>query len=493
MIRLYRLSIVIWLIIGIYGIFYNLSYIDEAKYLIKGWLISTGQVGYYTTPEFFYQHMPGALLWFGWGQKLFGPSLLVGRLQSLLLSGLILYLTYSLAKNLAGKTAGKLSLMILALAPVAGLYYAAAIPQALSVTVLLLALLAVSRQKYLWSSFWFSLALVVRENFLFTLAIYLLFLVWLVKDWKIIAKNILVVLLTLSIFFLPGWPGILEVFYNFPGISNLLPISQVQKTVLGLNWMQTNHSFDLYFQAIKEFGIIYFSLIISLLIAALGIFKLKLATKTKPTWYLLLILAGFNFLAHAWSAFQLSPRAIVSYLAYIVPLLAVIGAVAINRQAKPWLKYYPGLLLLALASVRFASITGHLNQPTNLRQINESIKPLQEITAGKNNIIWFSEPMALYLAGRVSYYPLINHTNFFKPSDDTTTVQSLGFWNQDLMLEWLNEADLVVIDSNRLSLMQQSALALPTATMINNRLQQQFSTLELNQYIWPGNLRFFQK
>src|SRR3990167_10533467 len=101
-----------WFLVGLYGVFYNISYIDEAKYLIKGWLMTTGQIGYYTTPEFFYQHMPGGLLWFGLGQKLFGPSLLVGRLQSLVLSWLILWLTYLLAKNLAGKTAGKISLLI---------------------------------------------------------------------------------------------------------------------------------------------------------------------------------------------------------------------------------------------------------------------------------------------------------------------------------------------------------------------------------------------
>src|SRR3990167_1812652 len=126
-----------WFLVGLYGVFYNISYIDEAKYLIKGWLMTTGQIGYYSTPEFFYQHMPGGLLWFGLGQKLFGPNLLVGRLQSLLLSGLIFWLTYLLAKNLAGKTAAKLSLLILSLAPVAGLYYVSAVTQGLSVVTLL--------------------------------------------------------------------------------------------------------------------------------------------------------------------------------------------------------------------------------------------------------------------------------------------------------------------------------------------------------------------
>lgn len=485
------LAIVNWFLVGLFGVFYNISYIDEAKYLIKGWLVATGQVGYYSTPEFFYQHMPGGLLWFGLGQKLFGPNLIVGRLQSLILSWLILWLTYLLAKNLAGKTAGKLSLLILSLAPGAELYYASAIPHVLAATVLLLALIAAGRKKYLWSSFWFTLAFIVRENFLFTLMIYLGFLVWQLKITKALLKNLVVIALTLAVFFAPGWPGILNVLKNFPGVSWLLPVDPAEKAVLGLNWMIKNYDLNLYIRAIKEFGVIYFSFIISLTAASMAMMKLKLTAKIKPTWHLLLIIACFNFLAHSWSAFQLTPRAIVSYLPYIAPLLAVIGGVALNCSPKSWLKAYPFLLAIALFTNRYSSVAGHFNQPTHLQQINQSVQPLRKLTAGKNKIIWLSEPMALYLAGKVSYYPLINHTNFFKPSNDTATVRSLGFWNQNMMSEWLNQAELVVIDSNRLSLLNQNSLTRPTAEMIVDRLQTHFISLKVDSVIWPGNLSFY--
>lgn len=482
-----------WFLVGLYGVFYNISYIDEAKYLIKGWLIATGQIGYYSTPEFFYQHMPGGLLWFGLGQRIFGPNLLVARFQSLLLDILIFYLTYLLAKSLAGKFAGKLSVMLLALAPVVGLYYASAVPQGLSVVVLLLALIAFSRQKYLLSTFWFAIAFIVRENFLFTLILYLPFLAWQLKSGREFVKNLLLVFAVLTVFFVPGWPGILKVLYNFPGVSNFIPASSAEKAVLGLSWLQQRYDLNLYLQAIKEFGVIYSSFIISLAFAVTSWFKLKIKPGIKIAWWLLITIAGFNFLAHTWGAFQLTPRAIISYFAYTAPLLAVIGGILIGSRPKLWLKIYPTLLIIALFAIKFASLAGHFNQPTDLYKINQSVKPLQQITAGKNNIIWLSEPMALYLAGRVSYYPLINHTNLFKPSNDTATVQSLGFWNQEMMSNWLNQADLVVIDSNRLSLMQQSSLARPTAEMIVSRLNNQFTPLNVSTDIWPGNLRFFQK
>ena len=255
--------------------------------------------------------------------------------------------------------------------------------------------------------------------------------------------------------------------------------------------MIKNYDLNLYIRAIEEFGVIYFSFIVSLVAASITMIKLKLAAKIKPIWYLLLIIAGFNLLAHTWSAFQLTPRAIVAYLAYIAPLMAVIGGVALYRSPKSWLKAYPFLLILALFTNRYSSVAGHLNQPTNLQQINQSIQPLKELTAGKNKIIWLSEPMALYLAGKISYYPLINHTNFFKPSTDTDTVRSLGFWNQEMMFQWLDEAELVIIDSNRLYLLNQNALTRPTVEMIISRLQTQFTPLPINNYIWPGNLSFY--
>jgi hypothetical protein len=97
------IAVISWVLAGIYGVIFNISYIDEAKYLIKGWLITTGQVGYYSTPEFFYQHMPGGWLWYGMGQKLFGPSLLVGRVQSFLVGLMILSLSFVLGKRINDK------------------------------------------------------------------------------------------------------------------------------------------------------------------------------------------------------------------------------------------------------------------------------------------------------------------------------------------------------------------------------------------------------
>ena len=178
-------------------------------------------------------------------------------------------------------------------------------------------------------------------------------------------------------------------------------------------------------------------------------------------------------------------------MAYVAPLLAVIGGVALIRSPKSWTRIYPFLLAIALFTNRYSSVAGHFNEPTHLLQINQSIQPLKKLTAGRDKIIWLSEPMALYLAGKISYYPLINHTNFFKPSQDTATVRSLGFWNHAMMSEWLDQADLVVIDSNRMFFLNQNPLTQSTAEIIVEKLKTQFTLLQLDSNIWPGNLSFY--
>lgn len=480
-----------WVVIGLFGLFYNITYIDEAKYLIKGWLMATGQVGYYSTQEFFYQHMPGGLLWFGLGQKIFGPSLFIGRLQSFILCIIIFSLTYILAKSVAGKTAGKLSLLILSLAPGAELYYTSATPHALAITAMLLAFIALFKNKTLWASLWFSLAFIVRENFIFTLIIYLVFIIWRLKISKYFMKNLLVIFTVLAIFFIPGWPGILKVLYNFPGISFLLPISSAEKMVLGLNWQIQNYDLSLYFRAILEFGVIYLSLGICLAVAAFFIYKNKLPVNYKPAWYFLLLITALNFFAHVWGAFQLTPRAIVSYMAYITPLLAAIGGIGLTKLPQRWLKFYPILLIIALYTNRYSSVAGNINKPTDMQKINQSTSTVTKLTNDKNKIIWLAEPIALYTAGKISYYPLINHTNFYKPSTDTATVRDLGFWNQSMMNDWLNQAEMVVIDPNRLKILNLNQASRSVVETINTKLKTSYFQIYPGGNIWPENLEFY--
>jgi len=479
------IPVLTWLIIGIYGIYYNITYIDEAKYLIKGWLMTTGQVGYYSTPEFFYQHMPGGLLWYGLGQKIFGPSLLAARIQSFLIGLLVMFFSYKLA-GLINPKAKKNILAILSLGPVAILYYSSAVPQSLAALTLVLAFYWLFKNNFFLTTIWFTLAFIVRENFLFTLIIYFVFLmIYHRKIWLVQAALAVGII---SLFFLPGWPGILNVLKNFPGVSWLLPVNEAEKSVLGLNWMSNNFNWHLYIKAFKEFGAIYFGFLLLGLTNLVNGFKNKALWLKESSWQLLLVITGFNVLAHTWAALNLTPRAIVAYFAYVFPLLAIIGSVWLKKIPQ----YYWLLLFISLIGMNFSSLFQKPGRQNTISTLNQSVKELKPIINHKQKIVWLGEPINLYLAGRASYYPLINHTNFYKPSLDTSTVKKLGFWNQAMMAEWLNDVDLVVIDEGRLALLNQSSQTQPLVELIKVKINNDFKEISVGTNIAPGNFTFYE-
>ena len=99
-----------YLALAIYGLFFNYTFVDEVKYISKGYYILSGEVSFYNTAGFLYQHTPFSNLWFGLGQIIFGPSLLIARIQSLLLGLATLYISYFLAFFLKNKIAACLTL-----------------------------------------------------------------------------------------------------------------------------------------------------------------------------------------------------------------------------------------------------------------------------------------------------------------------------------------------------------------------------------------------
>jgi len=506
--RLIILSTLVWLVLGIYGIVFNITYIDEAKYLIKGWLMATGKVGYYTTPEFFYQHMPGGFLWYGLGQKLFGPNLLVGRVQSWLVGLLVFYVSFLLGKKLAGKKGAVITLMLLSLVPVIGPYYSEALPQSLSVLMLILGFLFLydgwvknRLSGFTWATVWFSLAFIVRENFLFTLVIYLFLISFKLRNSLIqLAWQWIAALITMGLFVLPGWPGTIEVLRNFPGVSRLLPVSQTEREVLGLYWRgEFVNDWVLRLRAVASWGIIFHAWAAAVLV---GVWHLVKHRKIK--WFknqrqkefllIMLLITLFNTLAHAYSAFKLSPRAIVSYSSYVAPLWAILLGFWLSKYLKPVLmkKVFVSYILfipLIIVGITFSNISS-LEKPW-LLEINQSAKKLKPLVENSDKIIWINEPTVFFLAGKVSYYPLINHINFYKNSEDTRTVRDLGFWNLEMLDEWLKEADLVVIGKNKMKVLNQSSEGAPVAKFLEERMIRDFEIKRIRRDIWPDIITFY--
>jgi len=509
--RIVLISIVIWILVGIYGLVFNISYIDEIKYLIKGFLMINGDVGYYTTEGFFYQHMPGSFLLFGLGQKIFGPSLLVGRLQSFLIGLLVFLSSWWLSKKISGKLASLMTLVLLSLCPTVTFYYSTPTPQSLLILFLILGLgnlydgmVKKSNFSFYLATIWFSLVFVIRENFLFSLGLYLGLLVLVFRKKLIVfSKHLLTSIISVSVFIVPGYPGTVNILKNFPGVSRLLPVSQIERGILSLYWKEDLQTIGLYWRAIRDFGVVFHAWIIigGLLVVGFLIKKEKMKLSLKPKhlyWLFLVTIAGFNFFIHSWAAFKLSPRAIISYFPYIAPLVAVLMADRLAvfykkcKKKQFLLLGYVGLLIMLPIGLRYGRNFAIPTLWPQLRKIHHSGKLLKPIVGDKDKIVWISEPHSLFLAGKVSYYPLINHINFYKPSDETEAVKNLGFWNIEMLDNWLKEAELVVIGDNKMKLLKESNQAATLTQFLEDKLANDYKlTLKTNQ-IWPGKLSFYE-
>jgi len=149
-------------------------------------------------------------------------------------------------------------------------------------------------------------------------------------------------------------------------------------------------------------------------------------------------------------------------------------------------------LILAIAGLPLASLFQRPSRVNTLQRLTLSANSLKKVVEQKEKIVWITGPMPLYLAGKVSYFPLINHTNFLKTSTDTETVRALGFWNKAMMEQWLKTADLVVIDDHRQKLLKSNPKTIDVAILLEEKLLSEYKSIPAPENVWSEELRFYE-
>jgi 4-amino-4-deoxy-L-arabinose transferase-like glycosyltransferase len=92
----------VYFILGLLYVFLGRFWADESWYFGGSWLVAGGQVPY---RDFFIHHNPVFFYIYALPQHFFGPSIIVGRLTSLVIMMLTFVLLWRLARKLGGKTA----------------------------------------------------------------------------------------------------------------------------------------------------------------------------------------------------------------------------------------------------------------------------------------------------------------------------------------------------------------------------------------------------
>ena len=99
----------------------------------------------------------------------------------------------------------------------------------------------------------------------------------------------------------------------------------------------------------------------------------------------------------------------------------------------------------------------------------------------------------LHLADRVTYGALFNSLNSFKPRAKTNIVEKYTFWNEDLANRWLNDADIVLLEENKLKIISDSSPLSNLDKIINKDLKQNYKLINRIEDFWPSPLLVFKR
>ncbi|MEZ0394879.1 MAG: glycosyltransferase family 39 protein [Anaerolineales bacterium] len=162
--------------------------LDEASYLLKGYLFASGVYEPFQPYGFWVNKMPLSFLIWGWVERLFGPGLRTGRYFAILLGALVALGVWLVARRFGGRWLAAASVWLLVLNPALLSLYGAAASQILVACLLTWALvLSLGERRPAWQialgSALAGAMVLTRENMVFVLPLLLLYVFW-EHGWK---------------------------------------------------------------------------------------------------------------------------------------------------------------------------------------------------------------------------------------------------------------------------------------------------------------------
>ena len=468
--------LIVCLLFAVYQLGFNAltldTWMDEGKYLMKGYWYLTGQVPPYSTVDpTFYMPLPfysvGAMEW------LFGIGYLPGRALAIFFAIACLVLVYLTGARIGrSRLAGAGAAVLVVGYPVTLTYFATATPYAMVSCLslaLILVLLAVPARRIAWglSGIILWVLLFTRPN--------MLPMAMIPAGWALLieSRRKIECLALASLTFLAAslatlWifgHGLLEVVLDVPGLSQIAtllgappaPISRILPlTVSPLDPVLSLREVPTYFYV--YFFRPYFAVsAISLAVIALRIFSVWREPSERRVKPIDLILTYFWITAvlHYLLSLSYCVDCIIPYTNYFLPVgalgvAALFGEIErLTHNSRPMLAAFIGVCVIAVVMQASPSF------PTLLRPGTDKVKTaatelaaqLRPKLSGTGRVLVLSDRVetaqAVWLAGgvieaRSLYLP----TNFREPKPGVTPEErekvdaitwEAGFWNEDTM------------------------------------------------------------
>jgi 4-amino-4-deoxy-L-arabinose transferase-like glycosyltransferase len=473
---------------GVLFALYLFSWDAEWSYVWFGNLAVRGELRLFQD-EMLGERLPLPFYVIGLSQWMGGPSLLAGRLTSLLLGVGVVLGTYALGRAIGGRPCGLLSALFLVTHSLVIGYYAAASYFAFCALLIVAGLLAIAAGPPPWGAFTgmasISLLSVSRANLAVMVPAVLLYLLLRARSSRERAGLVAIAALPPAMFF--AWSS------EHWKILAYVPLLWHLVEPLGYRSMFTLGAQDLLPEPDGLAGILWFgkrhffwivTSTVLLLYWALGR-RPRPSLRSAPP--LMWFIVGLSLYTLAWQALILNMyfKSVAAWATAFAPLWAVVlgwGASATLARREHSAAARAGTAAFLLAALALSpALTRHAAMPsplpagpTIIGHVERAASEIRAVIPGDRPVFLLGNPMAAYLAGLKPYLQQIIHAYTLVPVDDAAVSRS-GLWGPREIERWLgHEATFAIIDPNLLDRYEAVEVYRPVARRMRSLLHTQF-------------------
>ena len=237
------LGAVIYLVQAVLYAHIRLPNLDEGSYLYKGYLLATGAYKPFQPYGLWINKMYLSFFFWGWVQALFAPGLLVPRYFAVFLSALNLLGLWVVSRRMGNRWLATIAVWVLTLNPTLISIYSTARSEVLVICILTWVLvLSLGANRTAWqiitSAILAGIMILTRENMVFILPFFILYIFWQHgRNKGILALiSIIIVILVGHIIY---WPGIMYLWERWLPAGLLHFLGQAAKPDIGISGLKS--------------------------------------------------------------------------------------------------------------------------------------------------------------------------------------------------------------------------------------------------------------
>lgn len=455
----YGITVLLLLWIGAESAFllvYRETWFDELVYLFKGYGVVSGAFAPFR--DIILEYPPFAFFAHGAVQAVFGPSIMAGRLTSLIFFWLLLLLVFIIGRRMGGRWAGIGAVALVMSHALLVANYISAVPYALTMLFLLGALAvefssATRGAKVFCAALLLAGMMLTRVNMLAAVLIYGLHLFWIRVSPRQHITFWSVLILTICIGYLPivlpdpalAASSILHPFVRV-GLMTLLPASVKVGSVGGEKFLEILAAFFREYAATLAF---FSAIALAIVVGRRG--AVRDFFNREREFALLAAMAGGLLAAHY---FYWRITGSIQYANFFMPLVALAAVVGAVRYFKG--ERVAAVLVVAVIGINLfanafpSGIISRTGEETDLERVRRGAEFVAAHTDVHDRIIAFDNSIFhVFAAGRFTEPALINRNFLYIGGIDADTARRLRMYNPEVLMTWLGQADAVVLHEER--------------------------------------------